>query len=114
MRDEDAVRLRHMLDAAAEALRFTWGRRREELDHDRQLAWALVTAIEIIGEAAAQVSDGAKAEIPGLPWRKIVGMRNRLFHAYFDINLDILWKTVIEGLPPIVAELERALPGEDV
>jgi uncharacterized protein with HEPN domain len=41
-------------------------------------------------------------------------MRNRLVHAYFDINLDILWKTVIEGLPPIVAELERALPGEDV
>jgi uncharacterized protein with HEPN domain len=114
MRDEDLVRLRHMLDAATEALRFTRGRGREDLDHDRQLEWALVKAIEIIGEAAVQVSDNARAELPAIPWRNIVGMRNRLVHAYFDINLDILWKTAVEGLPLIVAELERALPEEGI
>jgi len=85
MRDEDVVRLRHMLDAAKEALRFTRGRRPEDLDHDRQLEWALVKAIEIIGEAAGQVSEETRAEIPTIPWRNIVGMRNRLVHAYFDI-----------------------------
>ena len=110
MRNDDAIRLRHMLDAGTEALGFTSGRRREDLDHDRQLEWALVKAIEIIGEAAGQVSEETRAKLPRIPWRNIVGMRNRLVHAYFDINLDVLWKTVMEGLPPIVAELKRALP----
>ena len=109
MRDEDVVRLRHMLDAAKEALKFTQGRRREDLDHDRQLEWALVKAIEIVGEAAGQVSEETRVGIPSIPWRNIVGMRNRLIHVYFDINRDILWKTVMEGLPPIIAELERVL-----
>ena len=57
MRQDDVVRLRHMLDAATEALRFTRNRRRQDLDHDRQLVWALVKAIEIIGEAAGQLSE---------------------------------------------------------
>jgi uncharacterized protein with HEPN domain len=113
MRQDDVVRLRHMLDAATEALRFTRNRRREDLDHDRQLVWALVKAIEIIGEAAGQLSEEAKAGIPGIPWRNIIGMRNRLVHAYFDINLDILWKTVVDGLPPIIAELTRVIPEEN-
>ncbi|MCK9522434.1 MAG: DUF86 domain-containing protein [Proteobacteria bacterium] len=110
MRNEDAVRLHHMMDAGTEALRFMNGRTREDLDHDRQLEWALIKAIEIIGEAAGQVSDATKAELPNIPWRNIVGMRNRLVHAYFDVNLDILWKTVVEALPPIVAALKQILP----
>ncbi|MGQ9575633.1 MAG: HepT-like ribonuclease domain-containing protein [Thermoguttaceae bacterium] len=113
MRQDDLVRLRHMLDAANEAQKFIHGRRREDLDHDRQLVWALVKAVEIIGEAASQLSDEAKTELPGLPWPKIIGMRHRLVHAYFDINLDILWQTIIAGLPPIVTELKRLIPGED-
>jgi len=75
---------------------FTHGRRRGDLDHDRQLEWALVKAIEIIGEPPGQLSEEAKAELPGIPWRNILGMRNRLVHAYFDINLSVLWKTVME------------------
>ncbi len=110
MRPDDVIRVRHMLDAAREALRFTHNRRREELDLDRQLTWALVKAIVIIGEAAGQLSEDAKVEIPGIPWHNIVGMRNRLVHAYFDINLDILWKTVIAGLPLIITALEQVLP----
>ncbi len=113
MRDEDAIRLRHMLDAATQALSFAGDRRREDLDQDRQLVWALIKAVEIIGEAAAQVSEEARSEAPNLPWRNIIGMRNRLVHAYYDINLDILWKTIIEGLPPLVTELKRYVPEEN-
>jgi uncharacterized protein with HEPN domain len=101
MRRDDLIRLRHILDAATEALRFARNRRREDLDHDRQLVWALIKAIEIIGEAASKVSQESQDLLTNIPWRNIVGMRNRLVHAYFDINLDILWKTVVEGLPPI-------------
>lgn len=101
MRQDDLIRLRHIRDAATEALGFVRDRRREDLDHDRQLVWALVKAIEIIGEAASKVSQESQDLLTNIPWRNIVGMRNRLVHAYFDINLDILWKTVVEGLPPI-------------
>jgi len=112
MRSDDTIRLRHMRDAAREALSFVQNRTRADLDHDLQLVWALVKAIEIIGEAAYQLSAEARAEVPGLPWDKIIGMRHRLVHAYFDINLDILWKTVQEGLPPLVQILSAAL-GEE-
>lgn len=113
MRQDDLIRMRHIIDAATEALGFIRHRRREDLDHDRQLVWALVKAVEIIGEAAAQLSDEARTQIPGIPWRNIIGMRNRLVHAYFDVNLDILWKTITDGLPPIIAELKRVIPEDN-
>lgn len=112
MKNDDDIRLRHRLDAATEALRFTSGRQREDLEADRQLTWALIKAIEIIGEAAGQLSEETKTELSNIPWRNIIGMRNRLVHAYFDINLDILWKTVIDGLPPLLDDINRALQEE--
>lgn len=101
-----------MVDAARQASQFVRHRSRKDLDEDLQLVWALVKAIEIIGEAACQLSPEAKESLPVVPWQKIIGMRHRLVHAYFDINLDILWKTVQEALPPLVAEIEKILPPE--
>lgn len=82
-------------------MRFTSGRQREELEADRQLTWALIKAIEIIGEAAGQLSEETKTDHSYITCRDIIGIRNCLKHAYFDINLDILWKTGIDGLPPL-------------
>ncbi len=113
MRPDDRIRLLHMLDAAHEAVGFVRHRHRGDLDQDRQLVWALVKAIEIIGEAAYQLSLDARAEVDGVPWDRIIGMRHRLVHAYFDINLDILWKTVQEGLPPLIAKLESHVRDEE-
>ncbi len=90
MRKDDVVRLRHMLGAAEEALGFAQGRERRDLDQDRKLTLALVKEIEIIGEAAYQISDETKARLRDIPWDDIVGMRHRLVYAYFAINLDIL------------------------
>jgi uncharacterized protein with HEPN domain len=112
MRPNDLIRLHHILDAAHQAGEFVRNRSREDLDRDRQLVWALVKAVEIIGEAAYQLSPEARQEIPGVAWDKAIGMRHRLVHAYFDINLDILWKTVKEGLPPLIEEIRRSLPPE--
>ncbi|MGB9625058.1 MAG: DUF86 domain-containing protein [Phycisphaerae bacterium] len=81
MRTDDLIRLRHILDAAREAIGFVGHRHREDLDQDRQLVWALVKAIEIIGEAAYQLSTDARAKVPDIPWEKIIGMRHRLVHA---------------------------------
>lgn len=108
MRKHDAVRLRHMLDAGREALGFARGRDRADLDSDRMLVLALVKDIEIVGEAASQVSEETRAQLPGLPWADMIAMRHRLVHAYFEINLDILWQTVQQDLPPLVTALEQA------
>ena len=110
MSQEDEVRLRHMVDAAREAASFAAGRVREELDADRQLVMALVKEIEIVGEAAARVSEATREHLPEIPWDALVGMRNRLVHAYFDVNLDIVWQTVQEDLPKLIALLELVVP----
>ena len=109
MRKDDIVRLRHMLDAAREAQGFAVTRSRSDLDHDRQLLLALVKAVEIIGEAATRVSTETRLECPGIPWQDIVAMRHRLTQGYYDIDLDIVWSTVTDDLPPLAAELDRVL-----
>ncbi len=112
MHKGDEIRLLHMLDAAREAVAFARGRTRGDLDNDRQLVLALVKDVEIVGEAATQVTALTRQGLPEIPWEQIVGMRNRLVHAYFDFNLDIIWKTVQSDLPKLISLLEPAIPSE--
>lgn len=111
MRPDDVVRITHMRDAAASALRFVEGRRRGDLDRDEMLLFALVRAVEVVGEAATKVSTEGRSEIPEIRWAAIAGMRNRLVHAYFDVDRDILWATVIDELPGLRDRLSQALDG---
>ena len=98
-----------MLDAASEAQEFVAGKTRSDLDADRKLTLSLVKSIEIIGEAATKVTEEARSECPSIPWQDITAMRNRLIHAYFDINLDVVWDTIFEELPPLIKALEATL-----
>ena len=109
MNETDLVRLRHMLDAAREALSFLEGRTLDDLKRNRMLALSLVKELEIIGEAASKVSDEVKALAPDIPWPMIVGMRNRLIHAYFEVGFDIVWTTATSKLPGLTTSLERLL-----
>jgi uncharacterized protein with HEPN domain len=61
--------------------------------------------VEIVDEAASKLSAEARAELPAVPWSGIVGMRNRLIHAYFEVDLDILWNTVTHALPPLAEQI---------
>ena len=106
---DDEIRLRHMLDAAREAISFANGRVRDDLNGDRQLVLSLLKAVEIVGEAAAQVTAPTRAEFPEIPWQAIVAMRNRLVHVYFSVNLDIVWRTIEQDVPALVAQLEAIL-----
>ena len=112
MRPEDAIRIRHMIDAAKAAQEFAKGQQRSSLDTDRKLLFALVRAVEIIGEAAARMAPETRAAAPLVPWPAIIGMRNRLVHAYFDIDRDILWRTVTEEIPPLIALLTGISSGD--
>jgi len=107
MQKDDRIRLRHMLDAGRKAVSFAVGRSRLDLDDDAMFTFALMKAIEIIGEAAAKISGSSKEQLREIPWPLIVGMRNRLIHAYDDINLDLLWQTVTRNLPPLIEVLEK-------
>ena len=109
MNETDLVRLRHMLDAAREALSFLEERTLDDLQHDRMLALALVKELEIIGEAAGNVSKEVRALAPDIPWPIIVGMRNRLIHAYFDVDFEIVWTTSTSKLPDLIKGLETLL-----
>lgn len=111
MPKSDRIRLQHMLDAACDALTFVQGKTREDLDRDRLLVLGLVKALEVIGEAAYQISPETRNRLPQIPWNDIIGMRHRLVHAYFDIDLDILWRTVQDDLPPLIATLKSVLEG---
>jgi uncharacterized protein with HEPN domain len=106
---DDRVRLQHMLDAAREALALAGGQSRSDLDGDRMLALSLVKLIEIIGEAASRMSDEGQRAHADIPWRSIVAMRNRPIHGYFDIDLDRVWDTITDDLPPLIVALEAAL-----
>ena len=112
MHKTDDVRLRHMLDAAKEALSFMKGKSRKDLDTNRMLVLSLLRLVEIIGEAARQVSKEFQEKHPEIPWALIVAMRNRLIHAYFDVDLDRVWSTTQDDLPPLVAQLEKIILGK--
>lgn len=102
---EDKVRLHHMVEAGESAVQFVAGRQRADLDEDRMLLFALVRAIEVLGEAASQISEERGATHAGIPWRAIIAMRNRLIHAYFEINTEIVWQTVTQEIPTLLPQL---------
>lgn len=105
----DRIRMMHMLDAARDAIAFSIGRTRDDLDTDRMLLRALVHCVQEIGEAAARIGEPSRLRAPSVPWRQIVGMRHRLVHVYFDISSELLWEVIARELRPLVESLETAL-----
>ncbi len=109
MRD-DLVYIRHAIDAAEKIQSFTRGKSRADLDTDETLALALVRLLEIIGEAANCVSPALIQNNPDVPWKKMIAMRNRLIHGYFDINYDIIWDTILNDIPRLIDLLKLIVP----
>lgn len=109
MPPEDKVRLLHMVEAAENAVAFVTGMTRAELERDRKTMFAVIRCVEIIGEAASRISDATRASAPDIPWTAIVGMRNRLVHAYFDVDTDVVWNTATVELPGLKDRLKTLL-----
>jgi uncharacterized protein with HEPN domain len=97
-----------MRDATRQAMEFAAGRSREDLDQDQMLTLALTKLVEIVGEAAKQVSGESRARYPAVPWSDASRTRDRLVHHYFDIDRDVLWQTVTADLPSLLQVLESA------
>jgi uncharacterized protein with HEPN domain len=106
---KDKISLLHMMDHSKEALSMISGKSRSSLRENRMLELALVRLVEIIGEAAGRIGLETKAKYPAIPWPQIIGMRNRLIHGYDTVDLDLLWNTIEDDLPPLIVELEKIL-----
>jgi len=98
-----------MLENAEKALDFVGRMEYEEFLGDEKTSYAVVRALEIIGEAAGRVPDEVRSSIQELQWREIPAMRNKLTHEYFGINMKVVWRTVREDLPPLIKALDKAL-----
>ncbi len=99
-----------MLDADREITTFTQNQTRKSLDTNRMLVLSVMRSIEIIGEAASKVSKEVQDEHKQIPWMEIIAMRNRLIHAYFDVDLDRVWDTIQDDLPQLIVALEKIIP----
>ena len=112
MRSDDLIRVRHMAEASREALSFVAHKSQTDLEENRLLALALMRCIEIVGEAASNVSQESRHAFPEIPWVDIIGMRNQLIHVYAEVDLNVLWKTIVDDLPSLIPMLETILAAE--
>ena len=101
-----------MLDMARKAVSKTAGVSREAYDTDENLRLALTHLIQVIGEAARQVSREFSNTCPEIPWADIIGMRNKVVHDYLGIDEDIVWEVATKDLPGLVAALEPIVPSD--
>ncbi|MHB8627561.1 MAG: HepT-like ribonuclease domain-containing protein [Aggregatilineales bacterium] len=113
MNERDETLLHDMLDMALKAQEFLGQQGQEALMHNEMLAFALVRAIEVIGEAASRITAETRSSLPQIPWKVIVGMRNKVIHNYRAIDTRIVWQTVVEDLPPLIAELKKLFPPKE-
>ena len=104
-RDEE--RLDDIRGAARMAIKFLAGRQQGDLLVDEVLAAALTQKIIVIGEAAGAVTVDTKARLPKVPWNLMIGMRNVVVHAYWEIDRTELWRTVNDDLPAVIDALDE-------
>ncbi|MCX5996770.1 MAG: DUF86 domain-containing protein [Chloroflexi bacterium] len=104
---DDNIRLQHITDFAGRAISFVNDVTREEFNKNEVLQYACVHLLEIIGEAANGLTDQTRDQYPSIPWLKMINMRNRLIHGYIDVDMEIVWRTLKNDLPPLVDQLSR-------
>ena len=105
--------LEHMQRAASDACSFVVGLGKEDFEQDKRTQQAVIMSLVIVGEAATKIMDGHAdftQSHPDVPWRGMRGMRNRIAHGYFDINLDVVWDTVQTALPTLLKQLSSIRP----
>ncbi len=109
----EADYLDHMLEAIKLARNYAEGLAREDFLADKKTQQAVILNILVIGEAATKLADSYPdfvAQFAGVPWKQMRGMRNRMAHGYFEINLDIVWETIQQSLPDIEQKIREIRP----
>jgi uncharacterized protein with HEPN domain len=105
MRDDRAFLL-HIRDSLREVREFVEGTNYEGFLEDRMMQNAVMRSFEVVGEAARRVSPEFREAHPDVPWRLMGDFRNKLIHDYFALDIEVIWKTVTEDAPMLLAEIE--------
>jgi uncharacterized protein with HEPN domain len=106
---KDKAYFRHILDAISDIKRFMKGLTEEEFFENKEKQYAVLRALEIIGEATKNLSKETKSEHPEIQWNDIAGMRDKLIHQYFGVNLNLVWETVKKNLPELEKQISEML-----
>ncbi len=101
--------LNDILDAIDETDEFTEGMSYEAFAQDRKTINAVVRSLEVLGEAAKRIPDDLRALAPDVPWKRMAGMRDKLIHEYFGVDLSIVWAVSKDELPPLRPKIEGLL-----
>jgi uncharacterized protein with HEPN domain len=104
--------LQDILDAIVKAEQFIEGMNFGSFCEDDKTVFAVVRALEIIGEATKKIPDKVRDNYPNLPWREMAGLRDKLAHDYFGVNLDVVWKTVTDDLPKLKSGVSSVVEAE--
>lgn len=105
--------LRDMLDNAKRAIRFSSDMDYKTFIADERIIYAVIRAVELVGEATRNIPEEIRAKYPEIPWRDASDMRNKLVHQYFGIDLEVIWKTIHEDLPDLVNFLDDIIRQEE-
>ena len=102
-----------ILDSIDDTGIFIEGMDFEDFIKDKKTIYSVVRAIEIIGEATKNVPEEIRKKYPDIPWKKMAGMRDRLAHEYFGVDLEILWGTATEDVPQLKVQVSKVLEDMD-
>ncbi len=106
---DELIRIKHMLDAGNQILRFTKDIDQKRFVADEAISLAVTRLLEIIGEASRHISSETRSRYPDVPWQQLGGIRNRLIHAYIDVDLNIVWNICSNSVPRLVADLQKII-----
>jgi len=97
------------IEAMDDAMRFVKGMEYNDFVKDRKTIYAVIRAIEVIGEAVKKIPDSVKNRYPKIPWKDMAGMRDKLIHEYFGVNLKRVWRTVKKDIPNLKPSFDKIL-----
>ena len=109
MKRESGDYIEDAIDAMNKSMKFVEGMGYEDFIHDDKTIFAVIRAIEVVGEAVKNIPEDVKKGYSEIPWREMAGMRDKLIHGYFGVDLRRVWKTVKEEIPPLKPLFEKIL-----
>jgi uncharacterized protein with HEPN domain len=112
MNKRDNIYLDHFLDSISKIENFTKDINEDKFKEDELVQSAVIRQIEIIGEATKQLSILVKKKYPSVPWRDIAGMRDKLIHDYFGVDIDAVWDTIQRDIPKLKKDIKEILNKE--
>lgn len=106
---DDMVYLNHIMDAISRIEEYVYGLTHDDFIENYLIQDGVIRQIQVMGEATKKISDNTRGKYPDIPWKDIAGMRDKLIHDYFGIDLDAVWDTVEKDIPVLKDEIQAVI-----